>query len=81
LKSRLERLARVSGGRAFFTEDITELKGVFGEIVEDLANQYALWYTSDREADNTWRRIDVSVRAKGEVRARQGYRAVKKTGS
>jgi Ca-activated chloride channel family protein len=78
LKNRLERLARVSGGRAFFTNDITELKPVFGEIVEDLANQYALWYTSDREADNSWRRIDVKVRAKGEVRARQGYRAVKK---
>lgn len=78
LKSRLERLARLSGGRAFFTNDITELKTVFDEIVEDLANQYALWYTSDREADNTWRRIDVSVRSKGDVRARQGYRAVKK---
>lgn len=81
LKSRLERLARVSGGRAFFTENITELKTVFDEIVEDLANQYALWYTSDREADNNWRRIDVKVRSKGEIRARQGYRAVKKTGS
>jgi len=81
LKSRLERLARVSGGRAFFTDDITELKAVFDEIVEDLANQYALWYTSDREADNSWRRIDVKVRSKGEVRARQGYRAVKKAGS
>jgi VWFA-related protein len=81
LRSRLERLARVSGGRAFFTNDITELKSVFDEIIEDLANQYALWYTSDHEADNTWRRIEVKVRAKGEVRARQGYRAVKRTGS
>jgi len=81
LRTRLERLARVSGGRAFFTEDISSLKKVFAEIVEDLANQYALWYTSDRPADNSWRRIDVSVRTKGEVRARQGYRAVRKTGS
>jgi Ca-activated chloride channel homolog len=81
LKNRLERLARLSGGRAFFTENITELRTVFGEIVEDLANQYALWYTSDREADNTWRRIEVRVRSKGEVRARQGYRAVRKAGS
>ena len=78
LKARLERLARVSGGRAFFTADITELKAVFDEIIEDLANQYALWYTSDREADNTWRRIEVDVRTKGDVRARQGYRAVRK---
>jgi VWFA-related protein len=78
LRTRLERLARVSGGRAFFTEDITQLTRVFGEIVEDLANQYALWYTPDRPADNAWRRIDVDVRVKGDVRARQGYRAVKK---
>jgi VWFA-related protein len=78
LRARLERLARVSGGRAFFTEDITQLTRVFGEIVEDLANQYALWYSPDRPADNAWRRIDVDVRVKGEVRARQGYRAVKK---
>jgi VWFA-related protein len=78
LKRRLERLARVSGGRAFFTENITELQKTFDEIVEDLANQYAIWYSSDREADNGWRRIDVSVRSKGDVRARQGYRAVKK---
>jgi Ca-activated chloride channel family protein len=79
LRSRLERLARVSGGRAFFTEDITQLIKVFEEIVEDLANQYAIWYSPERPPDNTWRRIDVDVRAKGDVRARQGYRAVRKS--
>jgi VWFA-related protein len=78
LRQRLERLARVSGGRAFFTENIAELQKTFDEIVEDLANQYAIWYTSDRPADNSWRRIEVRVRAQGDVRARQGYRAVKK---
>ena len=79
LRERLQRLARVSGGRAFFTEDITQLRKVFAEIVEDLANQYAIWYSPERPADNSWRRIDVDVRVKGDVRARQGYRAVKKT--
>ncbi|HSL22037.1 MAG TPA: VWA domain-containing protein [Vicinamibacterales bacterium] len=79
LRNRLTRLAEISGGRAFFTGDITELRKVFDEIVEDLANQYALWYSSDRPADNSWRRIDVAVRSKGTVRARQGYRAVRTT--
>jgi VWFA-related protein len=79
LRDRLQRLARVSGGRAFFTEDITQLTKVFDEIVEDLANQYAIWYSPERPADNTWRRIDVDVRTKGDVRARQGYRAVRKS--
>lgn len=78
LRDRLQRLARVSGGRAFFTEDITQLRKVFAEIVEDLANQYAIWYSPERPADNSWRRIDVDVRVKGEVRARQGYRAIKR---
>jgi Ca-activated chloride channel family protein len=81
LRRRLERLARISGGRAFFTTDISELKRVFGEIIEDLANQYAIGYTPERPADGAWRRIDVDVRGNYEVRARQGYRAVKRQGS
>lgn len=77
LKTRLQRLARVSGGRSFFTNDITELRGAFDEIVEDLANQYAIAYTPERPPDDAWRRIDVEVRGNYEVRARQGYRAVR----
>jgi Ca-activated chloride channel homolog len=81
LRSRLQRLARVSGGRSFFTSDITELRGAFAEIVEDLANQYAIAYTPERPPDDSWRRIDVEVRGNYDVRARQGYRAVRRQGS
>jgi VWFA-related protein len=79
LRQRLERLARVSGGRAFFTSDVGELRRVFEEIVDDLANQYAIGYTPARPPDNAWRQIDVDVRGDYTVRARQGYRALKRS--
>jgi VWFA-related protein len=79
LRGRLERLARVSGGRAFFTRDVSELRRVFAEIVEDLANQYAIGYTPGRPPDGAWRTIDVDVRGNYTVRAREGYRAVKRS--
>jgi VWFA-related protein len=78
LKKVLDRLAGVSGGRAFYTERIEELDGVFAEIGEDLASQYLLAYSPEESPrDGSWRTIQVEVAGKGRaVRARQGYRAV-----
>lgn len=80
LRALLERLASVSGGRAFHTDDPEELGKVFAEIVDELENQYLLGYQPARAArDGTWRTIRVEVKGKGrEVRARQGYRAVRR---
>ena len=44
LKRVLDRVAGVSGGRAFYTDRIEQLDGVFSEIGEDLASQYLLAY-------------------------------------
>jgi len=78
LRQVLDRVAGVSGGRAFYTERIDELDGVFSEIGEDLASQYLLAYApEDRVKDGGWRTIRVEVAGKQRaVRARQGYRAV-----
>jgi VWFA-related protein len=78
LKKVLDRVAGVSGGRAFYTDRIEELDGVFSEIGEDLASQYLLAYSpSDGAKDGGWRAIRVEVAGeKRSVRARQGYRAV-----
>jgi VWFA-related protein len=78
LKRVLDRVAGVSGGRAFYTDGIDELDGVFSEIGEDLASQYLLAYAPAEGAkDGSWRRIRVEVVGKEHaVRARQGYRAV-----
>jgi Ca-activated chloride channel family protein len=80
LKRVLNGLSDVSGGRAFFTDSIEELEGVFAEITEDLANQYLLAYEPAKaERDGSWRTIKVEVVGQAHrVRARQGYRAVAK---
>ena len=79
LKRVLDRVADVSGGRAFYSDRIEQLEGLFAEIREDIASQYLLAYTpADAEADGRWREIRVEVpKEKYAVRARQGYRAVK----
>ena len=78
LKGVLDRVAGVSGGRAFYTDSVDELDGVFSEIGEDLASQYLLAYTpAESVKDGRWRAIRVEVAGtRGTVRARQGYRAV-----
>ena len=74
----LERLAEVSGGRAFSTDDERRLDRAFAEIIEDLSNQYLLAYPPKNPVrDGAWRRIRVEVGGRGNrVRARQGYRAI-----
>jgi VWFA-related protein len=76
LKSVMERLARQTGGRAFFTERVEDLHGVFRELLDELSQQYALGYQPTNSArDDTWRQIAVDVEGHQRVRARQGYRA------
>ena len=79
LQKLMKRMADVSGGRAFFTDDPARLDSVFTEILEDLRNQYFLVYPAPNSArDGQWHSIKVQVR-KGRytVRARQGYRLQK----
>jgi VWFA-related protein len=76
LKEVMERLSRPTGGRAFFTERIDDLQVIFGELLEELSQQYGLGYQStNRARDDTWRQITVDVEGQPRVRARQGYRA------
>jgi VWFA-related protein len=77
LRNSLENYARSTGGRPFFPRRTNELDGIFGEIVDELANQYVLSYSpSNLKQDTKWRDIKVHVRkGKYEVRARRGYRA------
>ena len=76
LKQVMERLSRPTGGRAFFTERIDELRAIFGELLEELSQQYELGYQStNRARDGAWRQIKVDVDGQPRIRARQGYRA------
>lgn len=78
LKEIMEKLATVSGGRAFGTDRVSELDEAFGRILDELSHQYLLAYApSNTLRDGSWRRIRLDV-ADGQykVRARQGYRAM-----
>jgi VWFA-related protein len=80
LQKLLRRLATVSGGRSFFTDDHASLDRSFGEILEDLRSQYLLAFVpASSERDGSWHRIRVEVSGRHQVRARQGYRLMRGT--
>lgn len=76
LKSSIERLVELSGGRALFVEHADRLDEPFAEIIEELANQYLIGYEStNSKADGAWREIKVELAGhRYSIRARQGYR-------
>jgi Ca-activated chloride channel family protein len=70
----LRRLARQTGGRAFFTEEAKDLARFYGQIHDELANQYSLGYEPTGSTDGKWRRLEVRVRRSGTTaRTRAGY--------
>ena len=80
LKTRIERLADLSGGRALFVERSDQLDAPFAAIIEELANQYLIGYeSSNPKRDGAWREIKVELpKHSYSVRARQGYNAPQK---
>jgi Ca-activated chloride channel family protein len=77
LKSGIERLVDLSGGRALFVERSDQLDQPFAEILEELSNQYILGYESKNlKRDGSWRAVKLEIPGTNySVRARQGYRA------
>jgi len=75
----LKKIASETGGQFFAPGDIGDLIKVFAEISDELKNHYLLAYTPEREADGTWRAIEMRVnRPDTEVRVRKGYFAIKR---
>ena len=77
LKSGIEKLVDLSGGRQLFVERSDQLDGPFAEILEELSNQYILGYESkNTKRDGAWREVKLEIPGSDyAVRARQGYRA------
>ena len=74
----LKRLARGTGGEAFFPATLAEVGTLCESIARDLRNQYTLVYAPpERLNDSSFHKIDVSVKdPKGRrltVRTRTGY--------
>jgi Ca-activated chloride channel family protein len=77
LRSGIQRLITLSGGRGLFVEKSENLEDAFADIVVELSNQYLMGYQStNAKRDGAWREIAIDVPGSGHtVRARQGYRA------
>ena len=74
----LKRLARLTGGEAFFPDETGEVVGICRRIAEDIRSQYTLGYVpAVPPTDSTYRTIRVMARAphRGRllVRTRTGY--------
>jgi VWFA-related protein len=72
LRAMCERLAKRSGGLAFFPRRVEDLGGTFTEILEELSNQYLLTYVPPTD-DDQWHRIRVEVAGgRYQVRHKEG---------
>lgn len=72
----MEAIAETTGGTAFVPESDKDLDRVFRQVAAELRGQYLLQYYANAEAPpNQFRKIEVQVPSRGDVRvrARQGY--------
>jgi Ca-activated chloride channel family protein len=72
----LIQIARDTGGKYYYAEDIDQLDRAFRQISEELRTQYMIaYYPSRRISDSPFRRIQVQVAKRDElkVRHRAGY--------
>ena len=75
-KKVLERLSRETGGRMFAVSKKDTIDKIYGQIEEELRNQYSLGYTSDHAGDaaSEYRHIHLTTKQKDlTVQAREGY--------
>ena len=77
---KLEEMAKVSGGKAYFPSNKQELDDTFQRIGYELHSQYTVGFVPEnRDADGKWRRFKVKVAptsaGKLYVRSREGYYA------
>jgi VWFA-related protein len=73
----LKRLARATGGEAFFPGQLSEVAPICDRIARDIRHQYTIGYVPSNLTRNAgYRTIRVVARAKGRevsVRTRTGY--------
>jgi Ca-activated chloride channel homolog len=79
LKQLMERLSIPTGGRTVSTTRIEALQSAFDDLFDEMSHQYVLGYQAPGGApDDRWREITVKVDGNYRVRARQGYRTVRR---
>jgi VWFA-related protein len=77
VRSRMEQIAQVSGGRVVFSQRNSDTGLLFERIAKELGTSYGLGFTPQAGLDGKYHRIEVRVRAPGtQVRqSRDGYYA------
>lgn len=74
----LKTLAQETGAQSFFPNAVSELKGVYDHIAQELSAQYSIGYApTNTRPDGRFRRIVVRINSRPELRprARTGYMA------
>jgi Ca-activated chloride channel family protein len=79
-REKLEELAQISGGEAYFPQDVTSLAADFNRILETLRRRYLISYTSTNSTrDGAWRKVEITSKKPGIlVLSRGGYNAPEK---
>ena len=74
-RSTLDDLARLSGGQAYFPEQVSGLREEYRHIVENLRRRYVVSYTStNSQRDGAWRQVQIRPRSPDiSVASRGGY--------
>ena len=74
---RLELLATLSGGQAYFPLDVSTLDSEFDRVIENLRHRYVVGYTSSNPVrDGKWRNVEIRAKLAGvRVSSRKGYYA------
>jgi VWFA-related protein len=69
----LQQLTDLSGGRAYFPNDVTELPNEYRRVVDDLRRRYVLGYTSSNiQRDGTWREVQIRVKSSPDATIKSG---------
>jgi Ca-activated chloride channel homolog len=69
----LETLAQMSGGEAYFPQDVSLLAADYHRVLENLRRRYIIRYTSSNVTrDGAWRNVEVRPRRSGLVVETQG---------
>ncbi|MXZ38750.1 MAG: VWA domain-containing protein [Holophagales bacterium] len=74
LRSKLEEIAGVTGGRAFFISAASDLRPVYRQIDREIRSQYLLAYNSNQQsAAGDFRQVEVRVTDGRRARTISGY--------
>jgi Ca-activated chloride channel homolog len=77
LQSKLNEIARLTGGRAVFPATMKELDPLYASIAGEIQGQYLLGYVPTNTArDGKWRKVEIKLKhppEKAQLRTREGY--------